>query len=43
MRRGRVSARWARVKRPRWFEAETGEPAHRLRSPEPVAPAPPSS
>ncbi len=27
MRRGRVSARWARTMRPRWYEAETGEPA----------------
>jgi formate dehydrogenase subunit gamma len=43
MRRGGVSARWARMKRPRWYEAETGEPASRLRSPEPVAPVRPSS
>jgi formate dehydrogenase subunit gamma len=33
MRRGRVSARWARTMRPRWYESETGHPA----SPVPVA------
>jgi len=27
MRRGTVSAHWARTERPRWYEAETGEPA----------------
>ncbi len=27
MRRGRVSARWARTMRPRWYESETGQPA----------------
>jgi formate dehydrogenase subunit gamma len=42
MRRGFVSARWARTMRPRWYEAETGEPADRPQSPEPVAPAGPS-
>jgi formate dehydrogenase subunit gamma len=33
MLRGRVSARWARTLRPRWYEAETGEPAPRVPAP----------
>lgn len=37
MRRGRVSARWARTMRPRWYEAETGEAAAPV--PAPVAPS----
>jgi len=41
MLRGRVPSRWARMERPRWFEAETGEPAGRRRDPA-VAPTPPS-
>ena len=36
MWRGRVPARWARVHRPRWYEAETGEPASRLAAPAPA-------
>jgi formate dehydrogenase subunit gamma len=32
MRRGRISARWARSQRPRWYEAVTGKPADRLKS-----------
>jgi formate dehydrogenase subunit gamma len=36
MLRGRVPARWARSMRPRWYEAETGEPASRLRPTPPV-------
>ena len=39
MLRGRVPARWARTERPRWYEAETGEPATRLRDPAPVTPS----
>jgi formate dehydrogenase subunit gamma len=42
MRRGVVSARWARAMRPRWYEAETGESADRVQTPEPVAPARPA-
>jgi formate dehydrogenase subunit gamma len=42
MRRGRVPARWARVERPRWYEAETGEPASRVRDPATVSSTPPS-
>ncbi|MCZ7528063.1 MAG: cytochrome b/b6 domain-containing protein [Acidimicrobiia bacterium] len=30
MTRGRVSARWARLHRPRWYEEVTGEPAERV-------------
>lgn len=41
MTRGRVSARWARNLRPRWYEQETGRPANRLK-PGPV-PAPTST
>lgn len=33
MRRGTISARWARTKRPRWYEAETGNSAERLKTP----------
>jgi formate dehydrogenase subunit gamma len=33
MRRGPISARWARTRRPRWYEEETGTPAERLRTP----------
>jgi formate dehydrogenase subunit gamma len=33
MRRGRISARWARTKRPRWYEETTGNPAERLKTP----------
>jgi formate dehydrogenase subunit gamma len=40
MVRGRVSARWARSMRPRWFEAETGEPASRLKVAAPLASTP---
>ncbi len=29
MRRGTIPAFWARTQRPRWYEAETGEPASR--------------
>lgn len=36
MLRGVVPARWARANRPRWYEAETGEPADRLKPPPPV-------
>jgi formate dehydrogenase subunit gamma len=32
MLRGAISARWARTRRPRWYEEETGMPAERLRS-----------
>lgn len=40
MLRGRVTGRWARAMRPRWYEAETGLPAERLRAPEsPPSPA----
>jgi formate dehydrogenase subunit gamma len=35
MLRGWVPTRWARTERPRWYEAETGEPATRLKPPEP--------
>jgi formate dehydrogenase subunit gamma len=31
MRRGTVTARWARTTRPRWYEQETGRPAQRLK------------
>jgi formate dehydrogenase subunit gamma len=40
MLRGVVPARWARTYRPRWYEAETGEPANRLKAPEPAGSAP---
>ena len=43
MRRGRVPARWARVHRPRWYEAETGEAASRLAPPASAASSRPSS
>jgi formate dehydrogenase subunit gamma len=33
MRRGKISARWARTKRPRWYEETTGNPADRLKAP----------
>jgi formate dehydrogenase subunit gamma len=33
MRRGKISARWARTKRPRWYEETTGNPAERLKTP----------
>jgi formate dehydrogenase subunit gamma len=33
MLRGHISARWARVERPRWYEEETGLPADRLKAP----------
>jgi formate dehydrogenase subunit gamma len=36
MLRGVVPARWARTYRPRWYEAETGEPADRLKAPTPT-------
>jgi formate dehydrogenase subunit gamma len=39
MLHGAVTARWARTNRPRWYEAETGEPAGRLKPPEPVSPS----
>jgi formate dehydrogenase subunit gamma len=32
MRRGTVTARWARTTRPAWYEHETGRPAHRLKN-----------
>jgi formate dehydrogenase subunit gamma len=35
---GAVTARWARTNRPRWYEAETGEAAGRLKAPEPISP-----
>jgi len=31
MRRGTVTARWARGRRPRWYEEETGRPADRFK------------
>jgi formate dehydrogenase subunit gamma len=31
MWQGSVTAHWARTKRPRWYEEETGRPARRLR------------
>jgi formate dehydrogenase subunit gamma len=31
MTRGRVTARWARTLRPRWYEEQTGRPANRLK------------
>jgi formate dehydrogenase subunit gamma len=31
MTRGTISARWARTKRPRWYEDTTGNPAERLK------------
>jgi cytochrome b subunit of formate dehydrogenase len=37
MLHGVVPARWARLHRPRWYEAETGEAATRLKRPEPVS------
>jgi formate dehydrogenase subunit gamma len=33
MLRGTISARWARTRRPRWYEEETGMPAERLKTP----------
>ena len=36
MLHGVVPARWARRHRPRWYEAETGEPATRVQPPEPA-------
>lgn len=33
MSRGKISARWARTKRPRWYEETTGNPAERLKTP----------
>jgi formate dehydrogenase subunit gamma len=33
MRRGKISARWARTQRPRWYEEETGKSAERLKTP----------
>jgi formate dehydrogenase subunit gamma len=39
MLHGAVTARWARTNRPRWYEAETGESASRLRVPKPVSPS----
>ena len=32
MVRGAISARWARTRRPRWYEEETGMPAERLKA-----------
>jgi formate dehydrogenase subunit gamma len=32
MTRGAISARWARTRRPRWYEEETGMPAERLKA-----------
>jgi formate dehydrogenase subunit gamma len=42
MLRGHVPARWARTERPRWYEAETGEPAGAPRDAAPTTPAPPT-
>jgi formate dehydrogenase subunit gamma len=42
MLRGHVPAGWARRERPRWYEAETGEPAGPRRDPAAVAPTPPT-
>lgn len=39
MLHGVVTARWARTNRPRWYEAETGEPAFRLKEPESLRPS----
>jgi formate dehydrogenase subunit gamma len=39
MLHGAVTARWARTNRPRWYEAETGEAAGRLKPSEPVSPS----
>jgi formate dehydrogenase subunit gamma len=39
MWRGTVTARWARTERPRWYEAETGEPATPPRPPAPTGEA----
>jgi len=33
MRGGKISARWARTKRPRWYEETTGNPADRPKAP----------
>ena len=33
MQRGKISSRWARTKRPRWYEETTGNPADRLKAP----------
>ena len=33
MRRGKISSRWARTKRPRWYEETTGNPADRPKAP----------
>jgi hypothetical protein len=35
MLRGSVTARWARLHRPRWYEEETGLPAERPAAPKP--------
>jgi len=42
MTRGTVTARWARTERPRWYEAETGEPATPPAGPEGTGPSNPS-
>ena len=33
MQRGKISSRWARTKRPRWYEETTGNPADRPKAP----------
>ena len=33
MQRGKISSRWARTKRPRWYEETTGNPAERPKTP----------
>jgi len=33
MRRGKIGSRWARTKRPRWYEETTGNPAERPNTP----------
>jgi formate dehydrogenase subunit gamma len=38
MVRGTISARWARTKRPRWYEETTGSSAERLKAAEPPKP-----
>jgi len=42
MTRGTVTARWARTERPRWYEAETGEPATPPDGPAAAGPSTPS-
>jgi len=42
MLHGHVPVGWARRERPRWYEAETGEPAGPRRDPAAVAPTPPT-